>query len=144
MTENARVLNTAIRAHLQGLIRSSGLPETEDSLAEMARVWFEKKDMFEAQIKALDMRELERFSADDPRGALLLTWSGSLLSMGPARGRPRGKEDRVREHRASHGCPAPCDVRAGRARIRPDPWSAGHAARRTGFKHFPSAHDSRL
>lgn len=84
MTENARGLNTAIRAHLQGLIRSSGLPETEESLDEMARVWFEKKDMFEAQIKALDMRELDRFSADDPRGALLLTWSGSLLSLGPS------------------------------------------------------------
>jgi nucleoid DNA-binding protein len=84
MTENARGLSAAIKAHLQGLIKSSGLPETEDSLAEMARVWFEKKDMFEAQIRALDMRELDRFSADDPRGALLLTWSGSLLSLGPS------------------------------------------------------------
>jgi len=91
MTENARVLNTAIKAHLQGLIRSSGLPETEDSLAEMTRVWFEKKDMFEAQIKALDMLDLERFSADDPRGVLLLTWSGSLLSMGPRGGDRSGR-----------------------------------------------------
>jgi len=31
------------------------------------------------------MRELERFPADDPRGVLLLTWSGSLLSLGPRR-----------------------------------------------------------
>ena len=91
MTENTRVLNAAIKAHLQGLIRSSGLPETEESLDEMARVWFEKKDMFEAQIKALDMRELDRFSADDPRGALLLTWSGSLLSMGPTGGDRAGR-----------------------------------------------------
>lgn len=91
MTENVRGLNTAIRAHLQGLIKSSGLPETEESLDEMARVWFEKKDMFEGQIKALDMRELERFSADDPRGALLLTWSGSLLSMGPSGGDRAGR-----------------------------------------------------
>ena len=91
MTENSHVLNAAIRAHLQGLIRSSGLPETEESLDEMARVWFEKKDMFEAQIKALDMRELERFPADDPRGVLLLTWSGSLLSMGPTGGDRAGR-----------------------------------------------------
>ncbi|MGD0724731.1 MAG: HU family DNA-binding protein [Spirochaetia bacterium] len=91
MTENARGLNTAIRAHLQGLIRSSGLPETEESLDEMARVWFEKKDMFEGQIKALDMRELDRFSADDPRGALLLTWSGSLLSLGASGGDRAGR-----------------------------------------------------
>ncbi len=91
MTENARVLNTAIKAHLQGLIRSSGLPETEESLELMAQVWFGKKDMFESQIKALDMQELERFSADDPRGALLLTWSGSLLSMGALRADRAGR-----------------------------------------------------
>jgi len=83
MTEHARGLSSAIRAHLEGLIRSSGLPETEESLEEMARVWIEKKDMFEGQVKALDMLVLEQFSADDPRGALLLTWSGSLLSAGP-------------------------------------------------------------
>ena len=84
MTENERGLSTAIRAHLQGLLRSSGLPENEESLEEMTRVWFEKKDMFEGQVKALDMQTLERFAADDPRGALLLTWSGSLLSVGPS------------------------------------------------------------
>jgi nucleoid DNA-binding protein len=89
MTENVRELNTAIKAHLEALIRSSGLPETKESLDEMARVWFEKKDMFEGQVKALDMRELERFAADDPRGALILTWSGSLLSVG-ALGEGRG------------------------------------------------------
>ena len=75
-------LSPAIRSHLDGLIRSSGLPETEQSREEMARVWFEKKAMFEGQIKALDMRELDRLPVDDDRGALLLTWSGSLLSMG--------------------------------------------------------------
>jgi nucleoid DNA-binding protein len=85
MPEYTSQLTAATRAHLSGLIRSSGLPETEESLERMARVWFEKKAMFEAQVKALDMRDLERFSADDPRGALLLTWSGSLLSMGPRR-----------------------------------------------------------
>ncbi len=95
MTEHERGLNSAIRAHLERLIRSSGLPETEESLDEMARVWFEKKDMFEGQVKALDMRELERFAADDPRGALLLTWSGSLLSVGPPRG---GREGRRTEY----------------------------------------------
>ena len=91
MTENERGLSTAIRAHLQGLLRSSGIPETEESLGEMTRIWFEKKDMFEGQVTALDMQTLERFAADDPRGALLLTWSGSLLSMGPLVGGRTGR-----------------------------------------------------
>jgi nucleoid DNA-binding protein len=84
MTENARGLTPAIRTHLQGLLRSSGLPDTPERLEEVTRIWFEKKDMFEGQTAALDMQQLTRLSADDPRGALLLTWSGSLLSMGPA------------------------------------------------------------
>ena len=85
MPEYASQLTPAIRSHLDGLVRSSGLPDTDESREQMARVWFEKKAMFEAQVKALDMRELERFAADDSRGALLLTWSGSLLSMGAVR-----------------------------------------------------------
>ena len=91
MPEYSSRLTAAIRSHLNGLIRSSGLPDTPQSLEEMARVWFEKKAMFEAQVKALDMRELERFSADDPRGALFLTWSGSLLSMGPRKAEGDGR-----------------------------------------------------
>jgi nucleoid DNA-binding protein len=83
MPHDSSQLTPAIRSHLDALIRSSGLPETEESREEMARVWFEKKTMFEGQIKALDMQELESFPVDDHRGALLLTWSGSLLSMGP-------------------------------------------------------------
>ena len=53
MSENASQLTPAIRAHLNGLIKSSGLPETRESLEEMARVWFEKKAMFEAQVRAM-------------------------------------------------------------------------------------------
>ena len=83
MASYSSQLTPSIRSHLEGLIRGSGLPETEQTREEMARVWFEKKALFEGQIRALDMQELERFSPDDPRGALLLTWSGSLLSMGP-------------------------------------------------------------
>jgi nucleoid DNA-binding protein len=82
MSQYRSQLSPAIRSHLDGLIRSSGLPDTDASREEMARVWFEKKAMFEGQAKALGMQDLARLSADDPRGALLLTWSGSLLSIG--------------------------------------------------------------
>jgi hypothetical protein len=69
MKEDARSLPPAIRSHLLGLLKASGLPQTDLSLDEMARVWFEKKDMFESQVRALDMRTLDRFSADDPRAS---------------------------------------------------------------------------
>ncbi len=83
MSEYAGKLNETIRSHLAGLIKSSGLPDTPQTLEDMARVWFEKKQMFEGQIRALDMVELESFNAADKRGALMLTYSGSLVSLGP-------------------------------------------------------------
>jgi len=92
MPDYASQLSAAIRAHLGGLLRGSGLPETADSLEDLARVWFEKKALFEGQVRALDMRDLEGFSAGDPRGALLLTWSGSLLSMAPRRAEGEGRD----------------------------------------------------
>ncbi len=111
-------LTPAIRSHLDGLIRNSGLPETDESREEMARVWFEKKSMFEGQIRALDMQELERFSADDPRGALLLTWSGSLLSMGP---RQAGTAGRMMEYSSIElRTDVPHLARAARGAVRPD------------------------
>jgi len=75
----------AIRSHLAGLARNSGLPEQEETLELLARAWLEKKRMFEAQIKALDMLEVESLPAGDGRGALLLTASASLVGIGAAR-----------------------------------------------------------
>ncbi|HVO38369.1 MAG TPA: HU family DNA-binding protein [Spirochaetia bacterium] len=83
MSDDAASLSPAIRAHLAVLVRNAGLDDTEESRARMASAWLRKKSMFEGQVKALDMRQLAELSADDPRGALLLTWSGSLVSVGP-------------------------------------------------------------
>jgi nucleoid DNA-binding protein len=75
----------AIRAHLAGLARHSGLPEGEATLEQLARAWLEKKRMFEEQIRALDMLEVDSLAAADGRGALLLTTSASLVGVGAAR-----------------------------------------------------------
>jgi nucleoid DNA-binding protein len=78
-----------IRSHLAGLARNSGLPDGESTLELLARAWLEKKRMFEAQIRALDMREVDSLPAADGRGALLLTASASLLGVGAAQ--PSGR-----------------------------------------------------
>jgi nucleoid DNA-binding protein len=83
MSDYSGRLTETIRSHLESLIANSELPDTAESLETIARAWFGKKEMFEAQIKALDMLELETFDEGDPRGALLLTYSGSLVSLGP-------------------------------------------------------------
>ncbi len=83
MSDYTSRLTDTIRSHLASLLENSGLPDTAESLETIARAWFGKKEMFEAQIKALDMQELETFDEGDTRGALLLTYSGSLVSLGP-------------------------------------------------------------
>ncbi len=76
-------LTQSIRKHLAALVRSSGLPETADSLERMTVAWLEKKRMFEGQVRALHMEDLPRLAPGDERGVLLLTWSGSLVSLEP-------------------------------------------------------------
>ncbi len=72
----------AIRSHLAGLARKSGLSAEEGALEPLARAWLEKKRQFEEQIRALDMLEVDRLAAADGRGALLLTASASLVGVG--------------------------------------------------------------
>ncbi|AFG36267.1 HU family DNA-binding protein [Spirochaeta africana] len=70
-----------IQKHLRGITESSGLPPGEDSLQLLTRNWIEKRQLFSAQIASLDMIELPEVAANDPRAVLLLTWSGSLISL---------------------------------------------------------------
>jgi len=82
MSEEIQGLSDKVRSHLKKITRSSGLADTEESFRRMAEVWLEKKRLFEGQIGALDMVEVDSFARDDPRGALLLSYSGSLISLG--------------------------------------------------------------
>jgi nucleoid DNA-binding protein len=86
MSEEIQALSDEVRSHLKKITRSSGLPDTEESFRKMAGVWLEKRRMFEGQISAVDMVEVESFAKDDPRGALLLSYSGSLISLGTLTG----------------------------------------------------------
>ena len=92
MSDELQGLSDKVRGHLQKITRSSGLADTEESFRRMAEAWLEKKRMFEAQIGALDMVEVESFARDDPRGALLLSYSGSLISLSTLTGSGRRVE----------------------------------------------------
>lgn len=81
--DDVDTISPSVRRHLAALVRSSGLPDTEESLQRMSAAWLQKKRMFEDQARALDLRDLAALPAGDRRGALLLTWSGSLVSLEP-------------------------------------------------------------
>jgi nucleoid DNA-binding protein len=90
--DEIRDLPAAVQTHLKKITSMSGLPDTEESFRKMAVVWMEKRRLFQEQIRALDMMEVESFSSDDPRGALLLSYSGSLISLGTLSGAGRRVE----------------------------------------------------
>lgn len=84
MEESFAALPEAVQEHLKGILPSSGLPENDESLAALADVWVKKRDMFSRQVQSLDMVEADRFAVSEQGAALMLTYSGSLVSLGTA------------------------------------------------------------
>jgi nucleoid DNA-binding protein len=71
-----------IKPHLQEVTKTSGLPDNRRSLEAISEAWLEKRRMFCEQTETLHMHETDLLEAEDPRGALVLTYSGSLLGIG--------------------------------------------------------------
>jgi nucleoid DNA-binding protein len=83
MENNFNDLPEIIKTHLESVTKTSGLPYNQESVNLITANWLEKKKMFEEQTGSLDMIEIQVFNKGDARGALLLTYSGSLISVGP-------------------------------------------------------------
>lgn len=81
-----------LQSHLRDITKTSGLEYGDESLERMAQAWLEKKNAFEDKIQSLFMEELESFPKDDERGALVMTYSGSLLNAGPVKDDARSIE----------------------------------------------------
>lgn len=85
-------LPTAIQNQLDSLIQDSGLSPDDETREKLASIWQKKYNLFTGQVSSLGMDFLSEMSKDDPRGAILLTYSGSLISLGPLRGKSRWLE----------------------------------------------------
>ncbi len=83
MGENYSAVADQVRDHLSGLVKSAGLPETDEALEALAQGWLEKQASFHEQTKANEMEETDVLELEDARGALVMTYSGSLLTIGP-------------------------------------------------------------
>lgn len=66
-----------VRRHLVGLAE-------DDSVEALLDNWLKKKELLERQMSTLEMVSQDSFSRDETRGMLLLTYSGSLIALGPA------------------------------------------------------------
>lgn len=92
MSEFFLQLPEDVQEHIRKITKSSGLPDNEESKELMAEAWLSKKEAFEREIKGLEMEEVRSFDKDDERGALMMTYSGSLLNVGPSSQRGRAVE----------------------------------------------------
>jgi nucleoid DNA-binding protein len=73
-----------IRAQIDALAEGSETPRLPDIRERLAENWESKFELFESQLRLLEMEEPEGLAPGDPRGFLAITYSGSILSVGPA------------------------------------------------------------
>jgi hypothetical protein len=78
--------------HIREITKTSGLPEGEESVEKIAEAWLGKMAAFEDQIEGLNMEEVALLSKDEPKGSLAITYSGSLVNLGPLVGGARKVE----------------------------------------------------
>ncbi len=89
MGEHLEQVPAEVRAHIREITKSSGLPDTEDSVDLIAEGWLEKKERFERLTESMHMEAADILEKSDERGCLAMTYSGSLLNIGPLRGEGR-------------------------------------------------------
>ncbi len=109
-----------IQSHIRQITKSSGLPDTEESTELIAEGWLEKKERFEKMLGRMSMEEVDILEKSDERGCLVMTYSGSLLNIGPMREPGRrvqyasiGLRQDVPESAAQEACELGADVRIG-------------------------------
>lgn len=76
-------LSQEIQVHLKEIAKTSGLPLTNESYERLAAAWLEKLAAFEAIMADNGLVEASQVGKDDAKGALALTWSGSIINVGP-------------------------------------------------------------
>jgi len=76
-------LSPVIRDHVKLIAKTSGLPVNDESYELLASAWLDKKQCFEDALPQNSLEETAFFDKDNARGALVLTYSGSLLNIGP-------------------------------------------------------------
>ena len=83
MGEFLEQLPPEIQVHIKQITSASGLSDDEESYEKMAQGWLEKKKIFEDETAKQDMIEVDSLAVDNEQGGVALTFSGSLVLIGP-------------------------------------------------------------
>lgn len=90
MPSEENTINETIRRHLRQLVKTAGLPDTEESRQSLEAAWLEKMNSFDDEVESRGMEQTDTLPAEFEGGALLMTYSGSLITVGPLTGNGRG------------------------------------------------------
>lgn len=82
-------LPAQIQSHIKTITPSTGLPDNDESYEKLAEGWQKKLELFNQQIEAGGMVETDGLAQGDKRGCIALTYSGSLILIGPLEGGKR-------------------------------------------------------
>jgi hypothetical protein len=83
MTEYLTQIPENIQQHIKEVTKTSGLPDTDESIQLISQGWLEKKRTFEEKIDSENMQEIDMLDKNDDRGAIVMTYSGSIINIGP-------------------------------------------------------------
>jgi hypothetical protein len=72
-----------VQAHLQQIAKDVKVAEGDDAQEKLAEGWLEKMKVFEEKLTSMNMEEVDSLGKDDEDGALALTYSGSIVNIGP-------------------------------------------------------------
>ena len=90
MSEYLDSLPQEVRDHLTKLAGSSGIDPRSDAAETLARGWHEKHEAFLRHTAERGMVPVETFARDNDGGALAMTYSGSIVSIGAVAHGSRG------------------------------------------------------
>ncbi len=83
MAGNVEKLPERVREHVRQLVEPAGLSGVENAEELLAEGWMEKHRAFERHTAERGMAPAETFAAGEFGGALAMTYSGSIVSVGP-------------------------------------------------------------
>ncbi len=83
MSETFDQLPSAIQVHIKNITASAGLPDDEESYERLAKGWQEKEVVFTKELSEQRMVEVTSLKKENSKGAIALTYSGSLVLIGP-------------------------------------------------------------
>ncbi len=76
-------LAPVIQEHIKQIAKTTSLPLNYETYEALAKALVDKEKAFQNYLQTYNFEEVSFLSKDDPRGVLVLTYSGSLVSISP-------------------------------------------------------------